>query len=82
MAKQINTGQEQGSFAATPPLEALRVLLPATITGNTPKVFLLNDIRRAYLYARSTSDIYVELCDEDKADLGNENRRGKLIKSM
>ena len=82
MAKQINTGKEQGLFAATPPLEALRVLLSATITGNTPKVLMLNDISRAYLYARSTRDKNVELCDEDKTEPGHENRRRKLIKSM
>ena len=63
VAKQINTGKEQGLFAATPPLEALRMLLSAKVTGNKPQVLMLNDVNRAYLYARTTSDMYVELCD-------------------
>ena len=32
VAKQINTGKEQGMFASTPPLEALRRQLSATVT--------------------------------------------------
>ena len=37
---------------------------------------------RAYMHARTTSDIQVELCEEDKREPGDENRCGKLIKSM
>ena len=59
LAKQINTGKEQGLFAATPPLEALRMLLTATVTGFKPKVLMLNDVRRAKMYVRTTSDMYV-----------------------
>ena len=33
VAKQINTGMAQGVSAATPLLEALRLLLSATVTG-------------------------------------------------
>ena len=36
VAKQINTGEEHGLFAATPPFEALRMLLSATVTGSKP----------------------------------------------
>ena len=43
VAKQIKTGKEQGLFATTPPLEALRMLLSATVTGNKPKALMLND---------------------------------------
>ena len=42
VAKQINTGKEQGLFAATPPLESLRMLLSATFTVNKPKVLMFN----------------------------------------
>ena len=81
VAKQINTGKEQGLFAATLPLEALLMLLSATVTGNKPKVLMFNDMSRAYMYVRATSDIYVELCGEDKTEPGDENSCGKLIKS-
>ena len=80
VAKQIKTGREQGLFAATSPREALRMPLSATVTGNKPKVEMFNDMSRACMCARTTSDIYVELCEEDKTELGTD--AGKLTKSM
>ena len=61
VAKQIDTGKKTGLFAATPLLEALRMLL-----------LMSND--RAY--ARTASDMYVELCKEDKTEPGDEHRCG------
>ena len=43
---------------------------------------MLKDISRALMHARTTSDIYVKLCEEDKAEPGDEHMCGKLIKSM
>ena len=43
---------------------------------------MFNDTSRAYMHARKTSDIYVELCEEDKCEPGEEHRCGKLVKSM
>ena len=80
MTKQINTGKEQLLFEAIPPLEALRMLLSATVTGNKPKPLMLNDISRAYMYARTLSDIYMEVCEEHKTELGHENICGKAHK--
>ena len=74
VAEQINTGKRQGLFAATPPLEALRILLSAKVTGNKPKVLVLNDISRAFLHARTTSDRYAELCEEDRTEPGDEKQ--------
>ena len=82
VAKQINTCKEQGLLVATPPLEALRTLLSATVTGNKHKVLLFNDTSRAYMYARTSSDMYAELCEEDETEPGDENRCGKLMMSM
>ena len=78
VAKQTNTGMEEGLFAATPPL---RRLLPATVIVDKPKL-MFNDIRRAHMHARMASDIHVELCEENKTELGDEYRCRKLIKSM
>ena len=82
VAKQVNTGKEEWLVAATPPLDTLRMLLPATVTGNKPKELMFNDVSRAYMYARTTSDTRVELCEEDKTEPDDENRCGKLINSM
>ena len=43
---------------------------------------MFNDISRAYMYARTASDVYVELCEEDKTESRCEHRCGKLVKSM
>ena len=58
------------------------MLLSATVTGNKSKALMFNDISRAYMHARTPSDMYVELCEEDKTEPGDEHRRGKLAKSM
>ena len=73
VAMQINKGKEEGLFAATPPLEALRMLLSATVTENKRKALMFNDMSRAYMRARTASDIYGELCEEDKTELGDEH---------
>ena len=39
VAEQTNTAKVQGLFAATPPLEALRMLLSVTVSGNKHKGF-------------------------------------------
>ena len=57
VAKQSDIGKKQGWFAATPPLEALRMLLSATLTGNKPMVLMFIDASRAYMHPRTVSDI-------------------------
>ena len=82
VAKQIKTGKEEGLFAETPPLEALRTPLSATVAGNKLKAPMFNDISREYMHARTASDVYVGLCEEDKTEPGDEHRCGKFVKSM
>ena len=50
------------------------MLLSATVTGNKIKVLLFNDISRAYIHERTARVIYVELCEEDKTEPGDEHR--------
>ena len=57
VSKQINTVTEQGLFAATPLFEALRMLLSAAVTGNRPKVLIFNELSRACMYTRTSSDM-------------------------
>ena len=58
------------------------MLLSATVAGDKLQVFMINDVSRAYMHARTSSDIYVELCEEDRTGPRHENRCGKLIMSM
>ena len=58
------------------------MLLSATVTGNKPKALMFNDFSRTSIHARTTSDIYVKLCEEDRTEGRDEHRCGKPIKSM
>ena len=49
VAKDFNTGDAQGLFAGTPPLEALRYLIhDAATKGPERKVVMINDVARAF----------------------------------
>jgi hypothetical protein len=73
-------------FAATPPIEALRLIVSRAATtiedsdkGETREL-MVNDVSRAYFYAKATRCIYVELPIED-AD-GSPDQLGRLVLSM
>ena len=84
VAKDYNTGKRPDLFAATPPLEALKLLISLWMTegigyGNfEPYVMDFIDIRRAYFHAYATREVYVELPMEDHQD----GICGKLYESM
>ena len=62
-------GRDDALYAATPPLEALRIVLSyaATQSGEGPRrMLMVNDVRRAYFYAKIKRDVYIELPKEDK----------------
>eukprot|EP00973_Karenia_brevis_P064695 8986637-Karenia_brevis.AAC.1 len=42
---------------------------------------MVNDVSRAYFYAKSQQPTFVELCDEDRAP-GDEGMCGELMVSM
>ena len=55
-------------YAATPPLEALRIIISHAATYpecGPQRVVVINDVRRAYFYAKITRDVYIELPKED-----------------
>ena len=69
MAKEINTGYEEGLYASTPPLEALRWILSETATveggaASEEKVVLISDVSRAFFEAPATRKVAVTLPDE------------------
>ena len=87
LAKEINTYKRDDLFAATPPLEAMKILFSAAVTegigytlgeeeqGFVP-VFL--DSIRAYYQARATREIDIDLPEED----GQEGLCGGLLKYL
>ena len=69
VAKEINTGYEEGLYASTPPLEALRWIISETATVDNgadteEKVLLISDVSRAFFEAPATRKVAVTLPDE------------------
>ena len=81
VAREINTHRREDLFAATPPLEALKLILSMATTGNKGEILMVNDINRAFFHARAKRDVYVQLPPED-IEPGDENKCGKLQYSM
>ena len=86
VGKEFKTGVDDTLFAATPPIEALRLIVSRAATtiedsdkGETREL-MVNDVSRAYFYAKATRCIYVELPIED-AD-GSPDQLGRLVLSM
>ena len=87
MAQEIKKDNREDLFAATPPLEALKVLLSMAVTegigyhGNNKKggnKLEFIDVRRAYFHARARRLVYIKLPEEDN----QEGMCGRLVKAM
>ena len=87
VAQDINTTRREDLFAATPPLEAKKMLMSMAVTegigfraGSKSKGMKLDvvDVRRAYFHAKSRREVYVVLPDED----WEEGKCGRLLKAM
>ena len=77
VAREINTYKRDDLFAATPPLEALKMIISMTATANKGEILMVNDISRAFFHAKVTRDVYVQMPKEDMKP-GEENMCGKL----
>lgn len=66
------TYKDDSLYAATPPLEALRMILShtATVRGAAPRTrcreLLIHDVGRAYFYAPAIRRLFIELPEEDQ----------------
>jgi hypothetical protein len=68
VGREVIVGKDDALYAATPPLEALRLIIShaATYPDSGPqRVVMINDLRRAYFYAKITRDVYIDLPKED-----------------
>ena len=71
-------------FAPTPPLEAMKLVISNAASQDGPwhnRVLMAIDIKRAYFYAKSIRDTYVELPKEDYQN-GDEHMCGLLKLSL
>ena len=67
VAKEFNDSEIDGLFAATPPLEALRLLVSDAATvvpGHGKKIIMINDVARAFFEAPVKRIVCVELPEE------------------
>ena len=87
VAQEVNTNRREDLFAATPPLEAKKMLMSMAVTegigfraGRRTEGMKLDfvDVRRAYFHAKSRRELYVALPNED----WEEGKCGKLLKAM
>ena len=87
VGREIKKDRRDDLFAATPPLESLRMLLSicASSQGNMDEaknfVVMSNDIKRAYFYAPVTRPVYIAIPREDNED-GDEEMVGQLNLSL
>ena len=81
-AKQFKGSDSEECFAATPPIEALRALISYTMSGPKEKALMVCDVSRAFFYAPVQHEIYVELCEEAKKTVVDNNMCAKLRMSI
>ena len=66
VGKEFNVGVDPALYAATPPLEALKLLLGHASSKRGGNVHLmLSDVKRAYFHAKAERERYVALPEED-----------------
>ena len=73
VAQEFNDGKEmeEDLFAATPPLEAMRMLMSDVATkggGGKRKVLMLADVKKAFYEAAMRRDVCMEIPEEDKEE--------------
>ena len=84
VAREINTHANPEMFAATPRTEALKLMIAIAATKNAKgqkRRFMVNDVSRAYFYAKAIRKVFVEIAEEDR-EPGDENMVGELQYSM
>ena len=87
VGREIKMDKRADLFAATPPLERLRMILSIcamnqqNVDGGENFVVMKNDIKRAYFHAPMTRPVYIVIPDEDWEE-GDEVRVGQLNLSL
>ena len=82
VAKDFRKEPRPDLYAPTPPLEALKLILSHTAsTAESDQVIAIIDVRRAYFYAPTHRNVYVELPVADWQP-GDEQMCGLLLASL
>ncbi len=78
VAQEINTDKREDLFAATPPLDAFKIILSIAVMKDKALDFI--DVRRACFHAEARRDIFVNLPKEDPQH--GSGKCGRLIRAM
>ena len=87
VGREIKMDKRLDLFAATPPLESLRMILSICAQHQSSHyasdnfVIMTNDVKRAYFHAPVTRPVFIKIPDED-LEPGDENRVGQLNLSL
>lgn len=85
VAKDFNRWADPDVNTATPPIDALRLMISIATTGSSirgdQKKVMINDVAGSYFNAPSLVPTFVSICEEDFEE-GDENRCGELLVSM
>lgn len=81
VAREIAYDKRDGLFAATPPLDVMKMLLSTLASGNRGKRLMVADVKWAYFHAKCKRLTYVKLPPEDVLP-GEEHLCGRLNYSM
>lgn len=84
VGREIKIDDRPDLFAATPPLESLRMILSICAHhqhDDEPYRILSSDIKRAYFFAKAKRPIFIEIQIEDR-EPGDENKIGRLNLSL
>ena len=65
VAREIDTCKRDDLVAATPPLEALKIILSMTACCNKGEIVMINDISRAFVHAKAKREAFVQLTPKD-----------------
>ena len=84
VAKDFKAEERPELFAATQPTEAMRIIISEAATlGSGEKIIMINDVRRAFFYAKALKPMWIELPEEDYTEEDRkEDRVGLLEMSL
>ena len=60
---QYNDGKGHSQFAATLPLEALRMVIGNAVSGHDNRCLMLIDVSRAYMHVPVSERLFVDICE-------------------
>ena len=87
VGREIKRDKREDLFAATPPLESLRIIISICASNQNSNfaednfIIMYNDVKRAYFHAPAKRPVYIKIPDED-FEPGDEDKVGMLNLSL